>query len=101
MINGRMRTYTVNKPTNEIDEYGQKSLSFGQVDLIQASITTISQKVNEKDIRYVDSTHMALTLCKTIESGMRLTCINGLSTYEVKYVNNDGRMAQLILTEVI
>lgn len=95
----RMKTYLVEEHIETLDAYGQVSFSYKPLFTVDAFVSLKQQRPNETDVRYVDSTHIGITREKNIKIGWRLT--EGSTKYIVKLVNNDGRMAQLTLQEVI
>ena len=98
MIRGNMNPFNVEIRGSEVDSYGQPSTSFTFWKTVDISVNVKTQSVNSADIRYVDSTHLGLTFDKTLKEGMRITTDD--KKYLINLVNNDGRMAQLILQEV-
>lgn len=99
MITGMMEFYNVKERVAGRDAYGQPSNSFSFLKTIEVSISVVTQTLIETDPRYIDSTHIGLTYDKTLHDGLLLT--NDDKEYLIKLVNNDGRMAQLTLKEVI
>lgn len=99
MIRSRMKPYSIEVRNVGVDDYGQPHDSFYVLKTVDVSVTLLTNTLNESDVRYVDSTHLGLTFDKTLKDGMRITSDN--IHYMIKLVNNDGRMSQLTLQEVL
>lgn len=98
MINNQMKSYKLYVREAGYDEYGQPASSFIYSKTVDVAINNKEYKVNEKDIRYVEATHIGLTQDKTLSTDMKL--VDGDTAYMIRYTNNFGRLAQLSLQEV-
>ena len=97
MLNRQMKRVTVQERSDERDEYGYQQDYTDSFD-INAAIMLYSQQ-NTNDVRYKDATHVAITHYMGLNDSMRLKC--GDKTYKVILSNNEGRMAQIMLKEVL
>ena len=99
MIQQRMKLYDAETRQSGYDDYGQPLSTFVFTKTVEVSITLLSKVINEQDPRYLKATHIGLTSDKTLVEGMKLIGVN--FNYMINIVNNDGRLAQLTLQEVI
>ena len=99
MIQQRMKLYDAETKQSGYDAYGQPLSTFVFTKVVEVSVTLLSKVINELDPRYITATHLGLTEDKTLVEGMKLIGVN--FNYMINIVNNDGRLAQLTLQEVI
>ncbi|HIU48497.1 MAG TPA: hypothetical protein IAB04_03980 [Candidatus Avimonoglobus intestinipullorum] len=97
MLNRQIRQVTVQERGEERDDYNRRE-SYTDSFSIDAAIMLYSQQ-NTDDVRYKEATHMALTAYKGLDDSMRL--VDGGTCYDILLVNNAGRMAQVLLKEVL
>ena len=98
MINRQKTNVNVYKKTEEKDEYGYKSDDLKYIKTIDMALMLYTQN-NTDDIRYKEATHIALTSDKTLDESMWIVCKE--KKYKILLVNNFGRLAHLILKELI
>ena len=99
MIKQRMKLYNAETRMSGYDAYGQPLSTFAGTHAVEVSITLLTKVINELDPRYITATHLGLTTDKTLIEGMKL--IGTTFNYMINMVNNDGRLTQLTLQEVI
>ena len=99
MIQQRMKLYDAETKPSGFDAYGQPLSTFVFTKKVEVSITLLTKVINELDPRYLKSTHIGLTEDKTLLEGMRLVGTD--DSYIIKISNNDCRLAQLTLEEVM
>lgn len=99
MIRGKMKPYSIETRVNGTDEYGQPFNSYLPFATVDISISVLTKVLNNTNPKYIDSTHIGLTFDKSLKDGMKVTL--GNESYMINIVNNDGRMAQLTLQEVL
>lgn len=99
MINNQMKPYKLYKSSGLRDEYGELNPEPIFLRTIEIAINNKDYSNIENDIRYLKATHIGLSTDKEIKKDYIVT--NGVSKYLVKYVNPFGRLAQIILEEVI
>lgn len=98
MINNQMQKYQLLEKGSGTDKYGQPSKDYQYVRDIQVAVNLKDYSVKENDPRYVDCTHIGLTLDKNIKIGQKI--VFDKKEYLVKYVNAITRLTQLNLKEL-
>lgn len=98
MFNRQKTKVSVMSNSDKRDNYGYKSEEYSDIKTIEAAVMIYSQS-NTDDIRYKDATHICLTYDKTLTDKMRLKTENAV--YDIMLVNNEGRLSQIYLKEVI
>ena len=98
MFNRQKIKVNVMAASDKRDSYGYKSEEYTVIKTIEAAVMLYSQS-NTEDIRYKDATHICLTYDKTLTDKMRLETENAV--YDVMLVNNEGRLSQIYLKEVL
>lgn len=99
MIQNRMKTYNVSTRISGQNEYGQPLETYETIGSADISISLLTKVINELDPRYLTSTHIGLTYDKSLKEGMRL--VDADIKYMINVANNDGRLSQLTLLELI
>ena len=99
MIQQRMKLYNAETKPSGFDAYGQPLSTFVFTKKVEVSVTLLTKVINELDPRYITATHLGLTEDKTLVEGMRLSGTD--NSYIIKIANNDCRLAQLTLEEVM
>ena len=82
------------------DELGQAKKSYEKLREIEVIVVIKSNKVIDNGTEYTLVTNLGLTTDKEISKGMKLISIEDKTEYEVNFVNNIARLAQLDLIEV-
>lgn len=89
----------VNQRGTGVDKYRAPVTSFSFVKTIEMNIQLLTQRIADDSIAYQDATHIGLTFDKSLTDDMQIETPHG--SYNIKLINNNGRMAQVILKKVI
>lgn len=93
MLNNKMQTYDHYTYTSTKDGYGQVSLGYALNGTVDAIIMYKSTTTTSTNPKYSECTHIGLTPCKTIQLKDKI------DSYVVIEVNNQGKLAQLLLVK--
>lgn len=97
MINRELVTAYILTFDGSLDEYGQPRTTTPEETAIQVTKPKYYKHTPVEDIRFDEVTDSCLTYNKTISDGNEIKV--GDDTYFVKFVNNEGRLAQLFLVK--
>lgn len=89
----------VNQRSAGVDKYNAPATSFSFVKTIEMNIQLLTQRIADDTIAYKDATHIGLTFDKSLTDKMQIE--TPLGKYDIKLINNYGRMAQVVLKKVI
>ena len=101
MINNEMISVVVKEFVTGTDSYGQTrqgTAAERNVDMMLKLYSHFNNHSNTSDVRYVDVEMIGLTSDKTITD--KNVIVAAAHTYNVLFVNNAGRLAQIFLKEV-
>lgn len=98
MLRTNQKNYDVYENGSALDSYGQKIPTNIKSRSIEANIVFKDKIVVENNVKFIISTHFAITSDRLLVEGMRLK--NSTEEYTIIKVNNSGRMTQLDLLKV-
>lgn len=98
MINNRMKTFAVYQ---ELKNGTKLKSDWECIDNIEVTISFLTFNNVSNDIRFKEVTHIGLTHYKKLDNVEKYKLVNEDKEYIVTHVNNDTRMAQLYLKEVV
>lgn len=95
MIRRNLSSFSLKRGIKSTNSYGQQTFTYNTLREIEVAIYIKEQKVLENSPLLQETTHTGLTLDKDIKPQDKLN-----NTYEVLFVNAQGRYTQLYLKEV-
>lgn len=94
------KSYKLQELKTEYDELGQLKKFYETLREIEVIVVIKSNKVIENGTEYTLVENLGLTTDKDVKKGMKLISVDDETEYEVNFVNNIARLAQLDLIEV-
>lgn len=94
------KSYKLQELKTEYDEFGQLKKFYETLREIEVIVVIKSNKVIENGTEYTLVENLGLTTDKDVKKGMKLISVDDETEYEVNFVNNIARLAQLDLIEV-
>lgn len=98
MISRRTLSFSLERPTTELDAFGQEVQDFTPLGTVEFSITLKENKILENNPIYVSATHIGITKSDAVALGDRLV---GDKTYELVLLLGEGRYKTWLLKEVV
>lgn len=97
MINNTMKWYDYYRYNNNLNAYGQQTLSETCSGKVRMAISITSQSVQE-NINYKDATYLGLTYTNFLNDSYAIQY--GDKKLKVLYVNTQGRLTQVFMAEI-
>lgn len=95
------KSYLLQDVLVEYDEFGQQKKTYEPLREIEVIVVIKNNKIMGLDgTEYTLVENLGLTTDKEVRKGMRLVNSEDGTTYQVNFVNNIARLAQLELIEV-
>ena len=98
MINNRSKIFDIYQ---ELKSGTKLKSDWEYIDSIEVTINFSSFNNVSNDIRFKEVTHIGLTHYKKLDNVEKYKLVNEDKEYIVTHVNNDTRMTQLYLQEVV
>lgn len=98
MINNRIKTFSIYQ---ELKNGTKLKLDWEYIDDIEVTINFLTFNNINSDTRFKEVTHIGLTHYKKIDNIEKYKLVSEDKEYIITHANNDTRMTQLYLKEVV